>query len=115
MPIYCYSNTKGAVFEAYYPMGQAPEVMRRKGVLYRRDFQAEHANTRPPGNWPMESDALGVNPEQVAEANAHSIAIGVPTEHNPVTGCPILTSPEHRKRYARALGFHDRNGGYGDP
>jgi len=42
------------------------------GIFMRRDIIAEHGRTKDtPGNWPMESDAAGVNPVQIPEAMAH--------------------------------------------
>jgi len=64
--------------------------------------------------WPMASDAMGVHPDQIAEVMEYDRKHGVPTEYT-ADGRPILTSREHRKRYAEAHRFFDRNGGYGDP
>lgn len=114
MPIYCFTTRAGKTVERFFPMGQAPEQIRVGGRVAYRDFLAEHAKTRPAGNWPMLSDALGVNPDQISEAEAHSRSIGIPT-HFTADGRAILESPGHRKRYAEALGFFDRNGGYSDP
>lgn len=113
MPTYCYSRGN-EVIERVFSMEDVPETVRVRGRTFHRDFQAECAKTRPPGNWPMESDALGVAASQVAEAEAESRAMGIPT-HFTKDGCAILTSPEHRRRYAEALGYFDRNGGYSDP
>jgi len=113
MPTYCYTNGDRTI-EEHYPMGEAPRKIRRGGRTYHRDFRAEQVGTRPPGNWPMESDALGVNPEQIAEAEAHSREIGIPTRFTK-EGCAVFESPQHRKRYAEALGYFDRNGGFSDP
>lgn len=63
--------------------------------------------------WPMVSDGLAVDPTQRDEAVADAKAKGVPTEFN-AEGQAILTDRGHRKRYMKAYGFHDRNGGYGD-
>lgn len=63
---------------------------------------------------PIESYAMGVHPSQIQEARAIDEAHGVPTDYTP-DGCPILVSQEHRRRYAEAHGFYDRNAGYGDP
>jgi hypothetical protein len=64
--------------------------------------------------WPILSDALGVHPSQIAEAMAANRKAGVPTEYTK-DGRAVVTDPGHRKRLARSLGIHDRNGGYGDP
>lgn len=81
----------------------------------RRDLVAEHGGTKDtPGAWPMESDAAGVNPVQIPEARAYARKMGVPTEYNPQTGAPILTSRDHRKRFCEISALYDRNAGYGD-
>jgi len=62
---------------------------------------------------PLASRALGVHPDQVAEATESARAKGVPTEFRP-DGRPVFTCRSHRKRYLRAYGLHDNDGGYGD-
>lgn len=64
--------------------------------------------------WPMKCDAMGVHPAQIGEAKAAAMAAGVPTEFTR-DGRVILTSRSHRRRYAHAMGYYDRNAGYGDP
>ena len=113
MPTYCYEH-KGQVIERVYSMGEAPPRVKVHGRWYARDYASELVGTRPPGNWPMESDALGVDATQVDEARAESVRMGIPTDFTR-DGRAILTSPEHRKQYAEALGFFDRNAGYSDP
>ena len=63
-----------------------------------------------PGNWPKESDALGVNPSQLSEAVAHAREHGVNCEWNPKTGNPILKNQAEQRALARACGFRDRSG-----
>lgn len=80
----------------------------------RRDLIAEHGGFRDTtACWPMESDAAGVHPAQVAEAMEHDRRNGVPTDYTK-DGNPIFTSREHRNRYCQANGLYDRNAGYGD-
>ena len=114
MPTYCYSSKDGRIVERVYPVGSAPKRIQIQGRVYHRDFALERPNTRPPGNWPMESYALGVNPDQAKEAEAESVKMGVPTQFAS-NGDAVFTSPSHRKRYAEALGYFDRNAGYSDP
>jgi hypothetical protein len=64
--------------------------------------------------WPIISDAMAVNPEHIGKAKAALKEHGVKTDYTP-TGEPILRSAAHRKAHAIAMGFYDRNGGYGDP
>jgi len=81
----------------------------------KQDWQAKFAGGDfAPGNWPMESDAAGVHPDQIPEAVEHAKSIGVPTEFNKA-GNPILRSPQHRAAYLRGIGMFDRDAGYSDP
>lgn len=66
------------------------------------------------GKWPIICDAMAVNPEDIKRAKAIAKRAGVHTEYT-ATGEPILTSQKHRRDHARAMGFYDRNAGYGDP
>jgi hypothetical protein len=65
------------------------------------------------GCWPIESMAVGVHPDQIPEAVAHSRSRGVPLEFT-ADGKAILTDRGHRREVLRTLGMHDNNGGYGD-
>ena len=95
------------------------KVSREEFLAGSPPFEEALASHEPPGgtrsaNWPLESDALGVHPSQRKEAYEESVSVGVPTYYNE-RGQAVLESPAHRKRLCRALGIHDRNGGYGDP
>jgi len=69
---------------------------------------------RTRAKWPIISDAMAVDPRNINKARAILQQAGVNTEFTP-TGEPILRSAAHRKEHAQAMGFYDRNGGYGDP
>lgn len=64
--------------------------------------------------WPIHSEKMAVNPEDVARAQGILAQHGIQTEYDRA-GRPILRCQSHRKAHAEALGFYDRNGGYGDP
>lgn len=70
--------------------------------------------TRSKSAWPFESDAMGVHPAQVAEAEAYAARCGCPTHYNPVTGNPEVQNPEHRNALMKINGLADRDAGYGD-
>ena len=115
MATYCYRTKDGQIYERFFPMGKAPEDIRIGNKRARRDLAAEIGGLRePPGNWPLCSDALGVEPSQTRAAYEDSVAMGVPTEFNR-EGQAIFRSPRHRKAYAEKLGFVDRNAGCNDP
>lgn len=79
----------------------------------RLDLNSPPGGQRP-GCWPMLSDAMGVHPNQIAEAYQDSLRRGVPTDFHQ-DGRPIFTDQAHRKAYAKAYGYRDRNACYGDP
>ena len=116
--IYCYRcNACGYTAEIIKSMSEcdSTELCPKDGFVLVRDFISEHPRGHKCGNWPMESDAMGVAASQAVEATEHAASIGIPTEFNKETGSAKFTSAHHRKRYCKAMGFHDRNGSYGDP
>ena len=117
MPQYCYTNhdTGETVIRSFSIMAKTPDYVYEDGHKFMRDIRAEHTEIKyVPGNWPMASDAAGVAAHQTKEAYDHSEKIGIPTQFTS-DGRAIFTSRKHRKEYCRAIGLHDRNGGYGDP
>jgi hypothetical protein len=115
MPRYCYSDDEGNVIIRKFGMNRIPKTFKLGGKVFTRDYRAEHSDFKnTPGNWPMKSDAAGVHPDQIQEAVNHSIKNGVPTSFTS-DGRAIFTDANHRKKYCRLIGLHDRNGGYRDP
>jgi hypothetical protein len=55
-----------------------------------------------------------VHPSQIPEALDEAKRLGVRVDYAR-NGSAIFDDPAQRKRYCRAIGLHDRNGGYGDP
>jgi hypothetical protein len=98
------------------------EVTHEDGTIERvacvRNLIADMAmvGTQAPGKWPQVSMAMA-NPNMTEkELRAEQQFLdrsGVPTEYTKHNE-PILTSREHRKRYMKAMGMHDRDAGYGD-
>jgi len=115
MASFCYSNN-GDVIVLDFSCGGAPGQTRIDGKIWKRDIAAEHAPGRGQitGKWPIHSDAAGVGPGQVDEAMAEAKKLGVPTEYDRKTGCAIFTDRKHRKKFCRAHGLHDNDGGFGD-
>lgn len=115
MPRYCFTDNEGNTVCRVYPMAKIPKKITLGKTVFYRNIRAEHTDVRhTPGNWPMKSDAAGVHPDQIQEAYQHSVKVGIPTEFTP-DGRAVFTSRKHRRDYCRAIGLHDRNGGYGDP
>jgi len=115
MPYYCYTSEDADVtIEEYYPVGKAPKTVTRGDDLFYRDIPAEWRGRKDTSScWPMKSDALGVLPNQVGEATQELADAGVPTSFAK-DGRVILESRGHRKKVCEALGYHDKNAGYGD-
>lgn len=65
--------------------------------------------------WPIYSDATGVNPDQIPQAQEKLLREhGVFTEFCPKTGRAILRDKAHKKAHYEATGNFDGDAGYGD-
>jgi hypothetical protein len=128
MPTYCYrKEATGELIDLTISIMEKEErevkfndgtqgIYLDDGTRAYRDIVSEQRCGKSfPGNWPMYSDALGVNPTQIKDAIEQASRAGVPTEFDKKTGCAILRSPGHRKALCEALGYYDRNAGYSDP
>jgi hypothetical protein len=114
VPLYCYRLEDGRIVLRNCPVGKAPKVINHNGFKGERDIVAEHQNHMDtPGNWPMHSDALGVNPDQIPEAVKQLAEAGVHAEFN-AEGQMKIESRQHRNRVLEASGMFDRDAGYGD-
>lgn len=124
MATYCFRTVaEDKPVELVLPMGGHQKLARADGtyelpdgVRAYRDFEAELGGKRSgEGGWPMWSDAMGVDPSQIPEmSKALKQATGRTPEFNPVTGELKCESRGQRRAYMRAMGLHDRQGGYGD-
>jgi hypothetical protein len=123
MPVYCYRKVGSGELVEFYMTPDEMQARSDNGFITLddgneavRDFQAEHApRKRTRGeSWPLESEAMGVHPDQIPEMKRLAKEHGVPTDFTP-DGRAILRSRGHRKKFAETFGFWDRNGGYGDP
>lgn len=121
MPYYCYTNKEtGETIRKFMSISEmlkyAADGLSIEGVWYERNISAEHSKqAKAAGSaWPIKSDAAGVHPSQVDSFQEHSARMGVPTEFDKSTGQAIFRSRGHRANYLKAMGMHDRNGGYGD-
>ena len=117
MPIYCFicdecESTK----EFQRTIAKRNDLVKCGcGQDMRRDLQAEHGGHRAsPGTYPMESDALGVHPDQIAEQQKFDAAHGVAADFTK-EGAVVFRDKKHRREYCRVQGVHDRNAGYSDP
>ena len=117
MPTYCHHCVECDVrleqvrtIARYRDLPDCPKC----GVPMPIDIGAQGAGGTRPSCWPLASEALGVDPSQIAEALAFDKRNGVGgTDYTP-DGRPIFRDRDHRKRYMAAHGYYDRNAGYGD-
>ncbi len=120
MPTYCYKTADGAVVEREFPIGQAPGfVWDKRGNRARRCYQAEHGrldSVRGQHNprWPMKSEGMGINPEQIPDALKHPKAKENGHQYDPRSGAMVFQTRGHRKACMQDMGFRDNDGGYGD-
>lgn len=116
MPTYEYRLPSGQVVERVLTIAQMQEEEQKdesgKKFLMidgEKAVRLYGAKTTLPGNWPLESEACGVNPSQVHEAMAADRANGVPTRYNHRTGNPIFESPGHRRAWLKSQRMHDND------
>jgi hypothetical protein len=119
MPYYIYTCKAGHESEYFSSLDRYKRF--RKCKCPECGKRAEHtiaATTKnfkhSAGTWPMHSEAMAVLPSQVREQQAVLARSGIQCDFDG-EGRPILTSRQHRKQVAEAMGLYDRNGGYGDP
>lgn len=62
---------------------------------------------------PKLSESLAVHPLDVQAASDHAKMHGVPTRFE-ADGRPVITSRAHQKALLKTLGFHNKDGGFGD-
>jgi hypothetical protein len=114
--VYCYACKCGNKTEKTVPMSMFAKTIicvkcKRLMGIDPAAQQGHRPNTA--SNWPQESDAMGVHPDQAKEYGDYLREKGVPTEINS-EGNPVLTSRHHRKLVCAATDTYDRNAGYGD-
>lgn len=76
-------------------------------------LEAKEVKIEGGGHWPLVSDALGVHPDQVDEANLRNKKAGVAVEYNR-KGQAVIPTRGERRKLLRLEQFHDKDGGYGD-
>lgn len=118
MPLYCYKcEACGHEQEVSKPMSKSDtiELCPIDSFVMQRNFPAESQGRKhKPGNWPMESYAAGISPEEIPEFREIDKKGGIPTDYNS-DGDPIFRTATHRKKYCQLHELYDRNAGYSDP
>ena len=121
MPTYCFKlESDGTPLEFTCSVADMEAMANRDGSFSlpqgkaRRDYEAEHGGAKcGQAGWPMWSDGAGVHPAQANDTMEYLRSRGVSAEINS-EGQVKMESQSHRRRVLKALGLHDRNGGYGD-
>ena len=110
MPLYDYEFDDGERVERFFDMGTAPATITEDGRTARRAWGAQVQAAR----WStgLESVGMGVHPDQVPREREFDRKHGLSTEYR--GGNPVFRSRGERKRYMKARGFFDRDGGIGD-
>ncbi len=112
--IFTYLCKSGHLTDRNYSMDNAKRTIQCpqcKGKA-ERDY-TRISGFRPPSCWPLHSEAMGVNPDQIPEAVQNAKERGVPTDFD-AQGRAIFTDRSHRKKFLQAHQMHDKDGGYGD-
>lgn len=90
-------------------------VTREEFMRGAKGIQDGPPRCRRPGQYPKASWAMGLSDAgQVKEAQEILAKNGVTCDFNKHYE-PIFDSLRHQQSYMRALGYHNRNAGYGDP
>lgn len=118
---WAYVAQDGEVIRETYPPGsQQPQEIVRNGKRYEIDWgltfeRSNFRGTTSSQSGEYWSDALGVAPEQIPEAAAELRRAGVrDVEFHPETGQYKVRGRQHRNQTCKALGFYDKDAGYGD-
>lgn len=79
------------------------------GVRARRVYEISGARA----SWtkPIHSEAARIHTDLLDEYREYDRRRGVPTEYDK-RGCPVWRSADHKARYLKAHGLHDKDGGY---
>lgn len=113
--IFCYEcEGVDAIVERDFPIGQAPATVVDDGLVFRRSYRAEGKNfsvkredgIRNTGKniWPIKSDALGCNPNEIATFRKVTKEQGVPTDYTP-DGRAIIHSENHKRKLGKLHGL----------
>ncbi len=79
----------------------------------KEDARPLKSRARCTSGYPRLSHAMGVHKTQVDEAKAKDAAMGVPTDYSP-DGRPEFRTRGHQKKWLKAHGYVNQDGGYGD-
>ncbi len=114
--IFCYEcEAIDAIVERDFPIGQAPPTVVDDGLVFRRCYRAEGTKyggvkredgIRNTGKniWPIKSDALGCNPNEIATFRKVTKEQGVPTDYTP-DGRAIVRSEKHKRQLGKLHGL----------
>lgn len=121
MPTYCYQTLSGEIVEQIMSCAEMKARQDKEGWITLDDGRAAQRdmgvemNGRAAVTWsrPIESQALGVGPQQVKEAESKMAEMGCPTRYTK-DGAAVIESRSHRNMLMRLNGMRDLDAGYGD-
>ncbi len=116
MPSFFYWNRRSDdLIEKEFPCGKAPDRLIHKGRVYENSIAAgiRSAGRTKAGKWPMWSDALGVNPDQVPSEIERLGKHNIPAEFDS-EGRMKINGPRHQTEVCRNLGMVNKDGGYAE-
>ena len=113
MPEYCFSDKDGNVIMQYFHMKDVPKSVNKGGIIYKRDFTAEHTRRPQSGipGWPIECVASGVNAEQAGELRSFFKKNGMNVEVSK-DGNPIYENSQQRRKALKLRNFIDKSSYY---
>jgi hypothetical protein len=111
--LYTYKSTDGKRESfGWYPIGEQPDRLDGLPLVGGNSSMRRSAN-----NYPLISEACGVLPHQIPEAERLARKHGVNTEYvkgGKHPGQAIFRDPNHRRRHMAAFGQYDQDAGYRD-
>lgn len=114
---YLYRSKDGELVEVPMTMAQREKrerngKIRHKGRTLTRDIAAEHTprrgNAFGGGKWPVLSESMGVQPDEIPEAMKQARDRGCNLNFTP-DGRAILENPAHHRQACRATGMKDKS------
>jgi len=116
MPTYVYQclKCKNMIEEFMSMSDYISEIPCKCGGTANRCFTPDSIAISAVWGKPLISEGAAVHPDQVAEASKIARELGTDVEFQK-NGNAVFPTRQGRKKYLRAYGIHDRDGGCGDP
>lgn len=121
MPTYEFKTDDEEIVEVFLSFEQFDkrvkdgQITLDDGRVAKSFFNPHKGLSTMPSCYPMASSAVGVHPAQVKEHMEFLRSKGCGQVDHTKGGDVIFKDKNQRRQVCEALGFFDRNGGYGDP